>query len=97
MRIACPHCGTRGNSEFVYQGDATLVRPVPRLDDAAEIPASPEWMAYTYLRANPAGPHREYWLHALGCRALLVVTRDTTNHAIIAVERAGAAPRGVLP
>ena len=97
MRIACPHCGERGNTEFVYFGDASVLRPAPRLDDAAESAASPEWMAYGYFRANPAGPQREYWLHAQGCRALLVVTRDTTNHAILAVERAGRAAREASP
>ena len=97
MRIACPYCGERGNNEFVYQGDASVMRPEPRLDDAAESAASPEWMAYTYMRANPAGPHREYWLHAHGCRALLIVTRDTTNHVILAVEQTGAATHRASP
>ena len=29
MRIACSYCGPRGNEEFAYLGDATLVRPPP--------------------------------------------------------------------
>ena len=29
MRIACPFCGPRGNEEFTYLGDATLVRRPP--------------------------------------------------------------------
>ena len=30
-------------------------------------------MNYVYLRDNPAGPTRELWYHAAGCRAWLVV------------------------
>jgi sarcosine oxidase subunit delta len=88
MRIPCPHCGERGNNEFVYFGDADARRPAPCVGEAAEDATSPAWMDYVYMRANTAGPHREYWLHAQGCRVLLMVTRDTTTHAILAVERA---------
>ena len=88
MRINCPHCGERGNSEFVYQGDAALQRPAPRLGDAGEDPASPAWLDYVYTRTNSPGKHREYWLHAYGCRALLVLTRDVSNHDILRVELA---------
>ena len=41
---------------------------------------------YAYLRDNPAGPHRELWYHGAGCHAWLVVTRNTLDHAIEAVE-----------
>ena len=34
MRIACPYCGERGNEEFIYLGDAALVRPIPAALDA---------------------------------------------------------------
>ena len=88
MRITCPHCGERGLPEFVYQGDASLRRPAPRLDDAGESGASPDWMDYVYSRANSPGAHREYWLHASGCRALLIVTRNTSSHEIARVEAA---------
>ncbi len=47
-----------------------------------------KFIAYVYERANPAGKHRELWYHAAGCHAWLVVTRDTTNHKIAAVEPA---------
>ncbi len=58
------------------------------------------WHAYVYLRDNPAGPHRELWQHVAGCRAWLVVTRDTRTHEVLRVEpardvalaRAGAKP-----
>lgn len=77
MRIPCPHCGERFVNEFTYKGAADPKRPGPDVphDD-------PAWMDYVYLRDNPIGPHREYWLHNAGCRRLLVVTRDTLTHAI---------------
>ena len=48
------------------------------------------WAGYVYLRDNPAGAHRELWQHTGGCRAWLVVTRDTVTHAISFVEAARA-------
>jgi len=88
VRIACPFCGERGNEEFVYLGDATLERPPA--DPAAPLDeeARTRWHDYVYLRDNPAGPHRELWQHVSGCRAWLVVTRDTRTHAILKVESA---------
>ena len=76
MRIPCPHCGERGHDEFSYLGAAGLVRPDQ--DAALEI-----WNEYVHLRDNPAGPHRELWQHAHGCRRWLVVTRDTRTHAVL--------------
>ena len=81
MRIPCPHCGERGNDEFLYVGAADLVRP------AAEAPAA-AWHEYVYQRENPAGPHRELWQHVNGCRRWLVVTRDTRTHAIASAKDA---------
>lgn len=75
MRIPCPHCGERGSEEFTYLGAAGLVRP--EMDAPLEA-----WNAYVHLRDNPAGPHRELWHHAHGCRRWLVVTRDTRMHEI---------------
>ncbi len=76
MRIPCPHCGERGNDEFIYLGSAAPQRPAP--DAAADA-----WTDYVFLRDNPAGPNREYWQHVHGCRAWLIVTRDTRTHAIL--------------
>jgi sarcosine oxidase subunit delta len=83
MRIPCPYCGARGNDEFVYLGSAAPARP------AADAPAD-AWTDYVFLRDNPAGPNREYWQHVHGCRAWLVVTRDTRTHAILAAVPARA-------
>jgi sarcosine oxidase subunit delta len=83
MRINCPFCGERGNDEFSYLGDASVVRPdasAPNADDA--------FYAFAYERRNVAGPIRELWYHAAGCHAWLVVTRDTRTHEIFEVKSA---------
>ena len=85
MRIECPFCGPRGHQEFAYLGDASLKRP--------EAGAPPEaFHDYVYLRDNLAGPHREYWQHTHGCRSVLLLKRDTTNHMILSVAAVRAAP-----
>src|SRR5262245_18656717 len=90
MRIPCHYCGERGNEEFAYLGDATLVRPeadaaTPLLLDDAD---QKQWVDYVYLRDNPTGVHRELWQHVSGCRAWLVVTRNVRTHEILKVEPA---------
>jgi len=85
MRITCPHCGARDAQEFSYLGDARPRRPAG--DDLTAM------VDYVHARENPAGPLPEYWYHGAGCRAWLVVTRDTRNHAISAVALAADARR----
>ena len=85
MRILCPYCGQRGNDEFVYLGSADPVRP-----------ASPDapldvWTDYVFMRDNPAGANRELWHHTYGCRAWVIVTRDTRTHEVLGAEPARAA------
>jgi heterotetrameric sarcosine oxidase delta subunit len=97
MLINCPHCGLRGNQEFVYRGDATVQRPALGAPDAGDTRISDAWMDYVYLRDNPPGRHREFWYHATGCRAWLIVTRDVSTHEIVAVEVAkSAAARAIV-
>lgn len=90
MRIACPHCGLRDVQEFTCLGDASLSRP----DGPAATEAA--MFTYVYLRDNPRGLHEEFWYHGAGCRAWLVVRRDTLTHVIATVvpaesRRTGAA------
>ena len=73
--IHCPHCGPRDHTEFSYGGDATLRRPA----DNATLET---WNDFVYLRDNPRGAHEELWQHVQGCRAWVVVRRDTLTHAI---------------
>ena len=82
MRLPCPDCGTRDIQEFTYLGDANVERPgASEMSEAA-------MRSYVYERDNPAGRQREYWHHSAGCRAWIVVTRDTRTHRIESAESA---------
>jgi heterotetrameric sarcosine oxidase delta subunit len=75
LRIPCPWCGTRDESEFRYRGDAGVARPEHDAGLAS-------FSAYVYERDNPRGWHLEWWLHVAGCRQLLKVLRHTQSHEI---------------
>lgn len=88
MLIDHPLLGPRDAREFVILGDASLIdRPDPdsltTRDEA--IDRFHDWL---HLRDNPAGTHEELWFHEQGDRSWLVVTRDTTTHAVLAVQLA---------
>jgi heterotetrameric sarcosine oxidase delta subunit len=83
--IACPFCGPRDEIEFRYKGDAGIARPSVADEDA--------FAAHVYERSNPAGMHREWWLHVGGCRQLLAVERDTITHEITSVGVTAGSPR----
>jgi heterotetrameric sarcosine oxidase delta subunit len=87
LRICCPWCGVRDESEFRYRGDATRARPDPAAGTAA-------FSAYVYERQNPQGWHLEYWLHVGGCRKLLKMLRHTLTHEIAWVGEATESPPG---
>ena len=87
MRIDCPFCGTRDQSEFLYLGDAAPTRPADTANAAA-------FADYVYLRDNPAGVIDEHWYHAGGCRSWVRVTRDVRTHVISAVAPAAGADAG---
>ena len=84
LRITCPFCGPRDHNEFTYGGDASVVRP--SLDESS----LEAWYRYVFVRANPKGPHCEYWQHTGGCRAWLIVERDTATHEIASTRLAAA-------
>lgn len=76
LRIPCPVCGVRDETEFVYREDASVRRPEPsEMDPTA-------WHDAVFLRDNPRGRHLEYWHHVHGCREIVVVERDTHTHEI---------------
>jgi len=83
MRFNCPYCGERGVAEFLYVGDATVVRP----RDGGAV-ATQAWINYVYFRDNPYGVHEELWYHNAGCHAWLVVTRDLRDHEVLGVRAA---------
>ncbi len=76
IRIDCPVCGLRNETEFAYGGDATVRRPA--MDESEMGP----WRDYVFIRDNPRGWHREYWHHVQGCRQWLVVERNTLTHEV---------------
>ena len=85
MRIECPWCGGRDETEFHYGGEAHIARPEDpdALSDEA-------WADYLFMRANPKGVHAERWMHAQGCRRWFNVLRHTASHEIVAVYPMGA-------
>jgi len=89
MRLTCPLCGERDRREFYYQGEAAaLQRPAPDAGDDA-------WQDYLHLRENPTGERRDLWHHEAGCGAWLVVTRNTSTHAILDVVLAQDEAAGI--
>ena len=85
LLIPCPHCGERAQVEFAYRGDATRQRPPDGAPDEV-------WYEYVFLRDNPRGPHREWWLHHGGCGQWIRVTRDTATHEVLGAEPAVVPP-----
>ena len=86
LRINCPVCGLRDESEFSYGGDATVVRPA---HDETSIDV---WHDYVFLRDNPRGPHREYWHHGFYCPSLVKRQMRSTEESRY---RSPASPRKV--
>ncbi len=91
MRIECPWCGGRDETEFHYGGEAHIARPQDpdALSDEA-------WADYLFMRANPRGVHAERWMHAQGCRRWFNALRHTVSHEVAAVYPMGA-PRPDVP
>jgi len=80
LRLTCPWCGSRAESEFRCGGESRLTRP--GLDSPDD-----EWADYLFNRYNPKGLHFERWNHAFGCGQWFNVIRDTMTHDIKAVYR----------
>lgn len=80
MRIPCPFCGERDVAEFAYRGEA---RDAPALSEPAAA-----HIDHVYQRDNPRGVMREHWYHAQGCRAWLLIERDTRTHEIKSAQLA---------
>lgn len=78
LRLPCPHCGLRDETEFRFGGESHLARPLRTADDRT-------WTEYLFFRQNPRGVHYERWLHAAGCRGWFNVARDTVTHEVRAV------------
>jgi heterotetrameric sarcosine oxidase delta subunit len=70
--IPCPHCGRRPHTEFLFGGEVRAL-------DATDVE---EDFVRVYLPENFAGPQRERWFHALGCKTWFSIRRDTTTNEI---------------
>ena len=84
LRIPCPWCGIRDETEFRFGGEAHVERPGLEVSDAA-------WADYLFNRENPKGLHYERWCHVYGCSQWFNVVRDTVTHEIHAVYEMGEA------
>ena len=80
LRIKCPYCGVRDQTEFCYGGEASRVRP----NNPAES-TDREWADYLFYRDNPKGPLRERWVHSFGCGQWFIAIRNTLTHEITGV------------
>jgi sarcosine oxidase subunit delta len=89
LRIECPWCGTRDETEFSFGGEGHIERPALDVDEST-------WADYLFNRENPKGIHYEQWLHGFGCGRWFNVARDTVTHEILAVYRMGE-PKPELP
>lgn len=77
LRIECPWCGVRDETEFHCGGESHLARPGP-----AEDVSDATWAEYLYVRDNPKGWHFERWCHTAGCGQWFNVARHTVTHEI---------------
>jgi sarcosine oxidase subunit delta len=79
-RLACPFCGPRELREFEFH------KTLPEADVQGEFER-------TYLRVADPQLSIEHWQHVGGCRAWLLVHRNPSSGATLAVELlAGDAP-----
>ncbi|MBL8698882.1 MAG: sarcosine oxidase subunit delta [Alphaproteobacteria bacterium] len=76
LRITCPFCGPRAETEFACAGEATARPGDPEALDAAA------WTAHLYARDNVKGVQDELWWHRHGCRRWFRVTRDTRDNSV---------------
>ena len=81
LRLTCPCCGERDETEFVFGGQSHIARPDPATASDGE------WAGYLFFRDNPKGLHFERWQHLFGCRQWFNVARDTVTHEVRAVYR----------
>lgn len=81
LKITCPFCGPRNESEFVLGGPSKGRRP----DDPGRT-NDREWVEYLTVPPNPIGPVKESWWHVHGCGGWLTISRDTLTHRILDPE-----------
>lgn len=84
LRIPCPYCGVRDQTEFLFSGEAAVTRPA----DPAALNDS-EWADYLFYRNNLKGLQLELWVHRYGCGQWFRLLRDTATHKILRAAKLG--------
>ncbi len=84
LRIKCPWCGERDQTEYQFGGEGHITRP-----ENPAMAGDAEWADYLFYRENPMGIHYERWVHSYGCRQWFNVARNTVTHEIIEVYKMG--------
>ena len=89
IRIKCPFCGERDQSEFSSGGEAHIIRPKKPTELSDD-----EWGEYLFMRKNIKGIQFERWNHLNGCRRWFNVVRNTATDEILKVYNIGeSAPK----
>ncbi|MBS0388666.1 MAG: sarcosine oxidase subunit delta [Proteobacteria bacterium] len=79
-RLVCPFCGARELQEFEFH------KTLPAVGADGEFER-------TYLRVADAQLSMEHWQHVGGCRSWLLVRRNPSTGAVLAIEAlAGVTP-----
>ena len=86
LLIDCPYCGERPELEFVYGGEAHLLR-LKNLEAVSDN----DWAQFLFYRRNPKGVHAERWRHIHGCAKFFNALRDTYSDVFIATYKVGEA------
>jgi len=75
LKISCPFCGPRNETEFSHGGPAKEPRP----DNASNLDDT-DWIEYLTVPKNPIGAVEERWWHVRGCGSWFSIKRDTYTH-----------------
>ena len=88
LKIKCPYCGHRNESEFSCGGEAHIARP-----SANNKITDLDFCEYLFMRENPKGVFLERWCHTSGCRRWFNIARDTVSHEIYEIYLMGKTPK----
>ena len=91
LKIECPFCGNKNETEFSCGGEAHIARPLAenKITDLA-------FSEYLFMRDNPKGVFLERWCHTSGCRRWFNMARDTVSHEIIEIYAMGQKPKTAI-
>jgi len=89
LLIDCPYCGERPEPEFVYGGQAHIVRPA----QAGGKCLRKQWADYLYRRGQHPACARRALRHTHGCGALFSMRcANTTTDHFLATYKVGEPP-----